>query len=81
MTDHPFVGFYQSAADVPDEQDLEQAGSRKICYICKKTESMHGERVDEFIERKKLELQSNIDANQPGLMKEISLSIMQRIKT
>lgn len=81
MIDHPFVGFYESASDVPDEQDLEQSGGRKICYICKFIESMHSETVDEFIERKQLELQSNTDVNEPGLMKNISLAIMQKIKS
>ena len=51
---HPFVGYFQSAADVPNEGDLEAGGGIKVCFICKNSAATHHETVDEFLSRDQL---------------------------
>ena len=45
---HPFVGYYATAFDAPDENDLEATGI-KVCFVCKSTFEKHNESDEDFL--------------------------------
>jgi|LakMenEpi03Aug12_release.lakeMendotaPanAssembly.Ray.scaffolds.fasta_scaffold335038_2 hypothetical protein len=47
---HPFVGYFASAFDAPDENDLEKTGI-KVCFVCKSTLEKHHESDEDFLKR------------------------------
>lgn len=48
---HPFVGYYSSFDDLPNEDDPEYWAGKKVCYICKQEEKFHRETVEQFVDR------------------------------
>jgi hypothetical protein len=75
---HPFVEFFEGPADVPDENDPEKSG-KKSCYICRQEWAKHQETTEQFMTRMFKEKNSIVETEQVGVMRSLTLGLMQRL--